>query len=45
LTLFPKWTIKQGLEGNKAKETSKAVKAIGLKVQSALQDRQLRATA
>lgn len=37
--------IKQGLEGDKAKEISKAVKALGLKVQSALQDRQVRVTA
>jgi len=36
--------IKQGLEGDKAKEISKAVKALGLKVQSALQDRQVRVT-
>jgi len=36
--------IKQGLDGDKAKEISKAVKALGLKVQSALQDRQVRVT-
>ena len=36
--------IKQGLEGDKAKEISTAVKALGLKVQSALQDRQVRVT-
>ena len=36
--------IKQGLEGDKAKEINKAIKALGLKVQSVLQDRQIRAT-
>lgn len=36
--------IKQGLEGEKAKEISKAIKALDAKVQSQLQDRQLRVT-
>ena len=36
--------IKQGLEGEKAKEIIKAIKEKGLKVQSALQDRQIRVT-
>lgn len=36
--------VKQGLEGEKAKEISKAIKAMGLKVQSTLQDRQVRVT-
>jgi len=36
--------IKQGLEGEKAKEIVKAIKEQGLKVQSALQDRQIRVT-
>lgn len=36
--------IKQGLEGEKAKEIIKAIKAEGLKVQSALQERQIRVT-
>lgn len=36
--------IKQGLDGDKAKEIIKAVKAQDLKVQSALQDRQVRVT-
>lgn len=36
--------VKQGLEGEKAKEISKAVKENGLKVQCALQDRQIRVT-
>ncbi len=36
--------IQQGLEGDKAKEISKAVKALGLKVQSSLLDRQVRVT-
>ncbi len=36
--------IKQGLEGDKAKEINKAIKALGLKVQSVLQDRQIRVT-
>jgi len=36
--------IKQGLDGDKAKDISRAVKALGLKVQAALQDRQLRVT-
>ena len=34
--------IKQGLDGDKAKEINKAIKALGLKVQSTLQDRQVR---
>jgi uncharacterized protein YajQ (UPF0234 family) len=34
--------IKQGLEGEKAKEIIKAIKARDFKVQSALQDRQIR---
>jgi cyclic-di-GMP-binding protein len=37
--------IKQGLDGDKAKEITKAIKAMGLKVQAALQDRQIRVTA
>ncbi|MEI6278919.1 MAG: YajQ family cyclic di-GMP-binding protein [Verrucomicrobiae bacterium] len=36
--------IKQGLDGDKAKEIVKAIKAGGYKVQSALQDRQIRVT-
>jgi uncharacterized protein YajQ (UPF0234 family) len=36
--------IKQGLEGDKAKEIVKAVKAQDFKVQSTLQDRQVRVT-
>lgn len=36
--------IKQGLDGDKAKEISKAVKAMGLKVQAAQQDRHVRVT-
>jgi len=36
--------IKQGLDGDKAKEIVKAVKAQDLKVQSTLQDRQVRVT-
>jgi uncharacterized protein YajQ (UPF0234 family) len=36
--------IKQGLEGNKAKEIIQAVKSQGFKVQSQLQDRQIRVT-
>ena len=36
--------IKQGLDGDKAKEISKAVKELNLKVQAALQDRQIRVT-
>jgi uncharacterized protein YajQ (UPF0234 family) len=34
--------IRQGLEGNKAKEIIQAIKAQGFKVQSQLQDRQIR---
>jgi len=36
--------IKQGLEGDKAKEIVKEIKSAGLKVQSSLQDRQVRVT-
>ncbi len=36
--------IQQGLEGEKAKEIIKAIKAAGYKVQSTLQDRQIRVT-
>jgi uncharacterized protein YajQ (UPF0234 family) len=36
--------IKQGLEGDKAKEIIKAIKAAEFKVQSALQERQIRVT-
>lgn len=36
--------IMQGLEGNKAKEIIQAIKAEGFKVQSQLQDRQIRVT-
>ena len=36
--------VKQGLEGEKAKEITKAIKAEGFKVQSTLQDRQVRVT-
>src|SRR5438874_5660023 len=36
--------IKQGLEGNKAKEIIQAIKSEGFKVQSQLQDRQIRVT-
>jgi cyclic-di-GMP-binding protein len=36
--------IQQGLEGNKAKEIIQAIKGQGLKVQSQLQDRQIRVT-
>ena len=36
--------IKQGLDGEKAKEIVRAIKDKGLKVQSALQDRQIRVT-
>jgi len=37
--------IKQGLDGEKAKEITKAIKGMNLKVQAALQDRQIRVTA
>ncbi|MDQ2867497.1 MAG: YajQ family cyclic di-GMP-binding protein [Verrucomicrobiota bacterium] len=37
-------TIQQGLEGDKAKEIIKAIKEAGFKVQSSLQDRQIRVT-
>jgi Uncharacterized protein conserved in bacteria len=36
--------IKQGLDGDKAKEITKAIKGLGLKVQASLQDRQIRVT-
>ena len=36
--------IKQGLDGDKAKEIIRAIKEKGLKVQCALQDRQIRVT-
>ena len=36
--------LKQGLEGDKAKEIIKAIKAKDFKVQSSLQDRQIRVT-
>jgi cyclic-di-GMP-binding protein len=36
--------IRQGLEGNKAKEIIHAIKSQGFKVQSQLQDRQIRVT-
>jgi len=36
--------IKQGLEGDKAKEIIKSIKGLGLKVQAAQQDRQIRVT-
>jgi uncharacterized protein YajQ (UPF0234 family) len=36
--------IKQGLDGDKAREITKAIKTMGLKVQAALQDRQVRVT-
>ena len=36
--------IQQGLEGDKAKEIIRAIKEAGFKVQSALQDRQIRVT-
>ena len=36
--------VKQGLEGDKAKEITKAIKALNLKVQASLQDRQVRVT-
>jgi uncharacterized protein YajQ (UPF0234 family) len=36
--------IKQGLDGEKAKEITKAIKAQNLKVQASLQDRQIRVT-
>lgn len=36
--------VRQGLEGPKAKEIIAAIKALGLKVQAALQDRQVRVT-
>jgi len=38
------FVIKQGLDGEKAKEISKAIKARDLKVQSTLQERQIRVT-
>jgi len=36
--------IKQGLDGDKAKEISKAIKAMGIKVQAAMQERHIRVT-
>ena len=36
--------VKQGLEGEKAKEIIQAIKAAGFKTQNALQDRQIRVT-
>jgi uncharacterized protein YajQ (UPF0234 family) len=36
--------IRQGLEGDKAKEVIKAIKGLDLKVQSQIQDRQIRVT-
>ena len=36
--------IRQGLEGNKAKEIIQAIKSQGFKVQSQLQDQQIRVT-
>ena len=36
--------IQQGLEGNKAKEIIQAIKGQGMKVQSQMQDRQIRVT-
>jgi len=36
--------VKQGLDGDKAKEITKAIKAENLKVQSTLQERQVRVT-
>ena len=38
------FVFKQGLEGDKAKEISKFLKASGLKIQSTLQDKQIRVT-
>ncbi|MDQ3620935.1 MAG: YajQ family cyclic di-GMP-binding protein [Verrucomicrobiota bacterium] len=38
------FVIKQGLDGDKAREIIKAIKAKDFKVQSALQDRQIRVT-
>jgi len=38
------FVIKQGLDGDKAKEIVKAIKEKGLKVQSTLQERQVRVT-
>ena len=38
------FVIKQGLDGDKAKEIVKAIKASDFKVQSALQERQIRVT-
>lgn len=36
--------VKQGLDGDKAKEIIKSIKGLGLKVQAAQQDRQIRVT-
>ena len=38
------FVFKQGLEGDKAKEISKFLKGSGLKIQSTLQDKQIRVT-
>ncbi len=38
------FVVKQGLDGDKAKEVTKAIKAEDLKVQCALQERQIRVT-
>ena len=38
------FAVKQGLDGDKAKEIVKAIKEQGFKVQSALQERQIRVT-
>lgn len=37
-------SVKQGLDGDKAKEIIKAIKAMGSKVQSSLQEREIRVT-
>ena len=39
-----KIVIKQGIEGEKAKEITRAIKATGAKVQCALQEMQIRVT-
>jgi len=38
------FVIKQGLDGDKAKEIIREIKAAGLKVQSSLQEREIRVT-
>ena len=43
-TATQEFVVKQGLEGEKAKEIIKAIKAADFKVQSALQERQIRVT-